>query len=149
MQFIDLFVKTAGSTDAASDGEFEIEIDTLIGGITENRAIVLQDLAGDEMSQNQGDWWSIYFPWFGFPGCVTPTDITRVSILARNGQTDNWIIDSIITVGYTDKGNRIFLTANYAYNGDSYVLSGGNTGNLKLVGTELHSNGKLNEQMIT
>ena len=98
---------TSGHSNAGSDGSHAIEIQAK-GYI---RTVELYDLPEDDMEENKGDLWHIDFNSFGFPGCVLPTEITKLSVVATND--DGWNIDSIMTIGFMDTDEGIFLTADY------------------------------------
>ena len=72
-------------------------------------SVHLPNLTGDKYTKNKGDLFKIPMRCFKFYWCISPEDISKISIVADSN--DEWNINSIVATGITFIGVDKFLSA--------------------------------------
>lgn len=113
MDSIYLFAHTSSDHQhAGSDDTHYVNIELDSGGIY--YAELYDDPNTDQFEKGKSDLWilSIHNDHHGFSvphGCIKFSDIDQISIEA--GGEDGWKIDSVVTVGYSEYGQKRMLSS--------------------------------------
>jgi hypothetical protein len=104
---------TSGLSDAESDSDFSVQIQ-LNGDV---RDLLLYNRQGNDFLANKGDLWDFLFSSFGFSeSCIKISEIERVSIVQSGTESDNWNIETIVTLVGDLSNNYQVLTHDFVVN---------------------------------
>ena len=97
---------------SGSDARYNVQLQSN-GAV---RTVTLSDRPGDDYLSNKGDLWRMSFSSFGFSdSCIRIPEIHRVSITVSS-ITDNWNIESIVTLVSDSISNLEVLTRDFGIN---------------------------------
>ena len=112
---------TSGLSDAGSDSNFSVQIQ--LNG--EVRASLLYDRLGNDFYSKKGDLWDFLFSSFGFSeSCIKISEIERMSIVDSGIESDDWNVETIVTLVGDLSNNYQVLTHDFDVN---RWISGHNT----------------------
>ena len=98
---------TSGLSGAGSDSDFSVEIQ-LNGEVRTSR---LYNRPGNDFDYNKGDLWDWLFSSFGFSeNCIKISEIERISIVDSGIESDDWNIETIVTLVDDSSNNYQILT---------------------------------------
>ena len=104
---------TSGLSDAGSDTDFSVQIQ-LNGQV---RTSLLYDRLGNDFQYNKGDLWELLFSGFGFSeNCIKISEIERISIVDSGIESDDWNIETIVTLVDDSSNNYQVLTHDFDVN---------------------------------
>ena len=105
--------KKKKKSNAGSDSDFSVQIQ--LNG--EVRTSLLYDRLGNDFQFNKGDLWELLFSSFGFSeNCIKISEIERISIVDSGIESDDWNIETIVTLVDDSSNNYQVLTHDFDVN---------------------------------